>query len=137
MKSYDNAESQSYHIGLVDFGAGGAANSIPVPSWATGARVVGASVNGLTEAFTADTTGSGLLIGTAADPDKFFDGLVGVVALTDSAEFAGFTDAGLEIHLGYDGDAGVALTQLEVTMVAPTGGTPGGIGLTTITIAWY
>jgi len=137
MKSYDNPQYRSYYLGLVDFGAGGAANSIPVPAWATGARLLGASVNGLTEAFTADTTGAHLLIGTAGDPDKFFDGVFGVVSLTDSADVNGATNAGKEIHCGYDGDAGAALTQLEVTMAAPTGGTPGGIGLLEVSVAWY
>lgn len=137
MRSYDKPEFRSYYLGLVDFGAGGAADSIPVPSGVTGARIVGASVNGLTEAFTADTTGAGLNIGTAVDADKFMAAVLPVVALTDSHDIGGVTAAGTEIRLGYDGDAGAALTQLEVTMVAPTGGTPAGIGLLNVTIGWY
>lgn len=137
MKSYDNPEFRSYHLGQIDFGTPPTATSIPVPAWAEGGRIVGANVTGATEAFTADTTGAELHIGTAADPDKFYAGTLGVIALTDSAEFAGFLDAGLAIHTGYDGDAGAALTQLEVVAIAPTGGTPGGIALVDVAIAWY
>lgn len=87
MKSYDNPEYRSYNMGLVDIGAGTAPDSIPVPAGATGARIVGAAVGSLTEAFTADTTGGGIQIGTAADPNKFFDAVLPVIALTDSHDY--------------------------------------------------
>ena len=48
MRTYDNPDVQSYHMGLVDIGAGTAPDSIPVPAWATGARIMGLAVSGLT-----------------------------------------------------------------------------------------
>lgn len=135
MKSYDNPQTRCYDLGSADIEAAGPF-AIAVPPWASSARIEGVAFNSVSEAFTADTTGAGVQIGTAADADKFGDFVFGVIALTDGAEVGPVT-AGNFIDLDRDGDAGAALTQLEVVLVAPTGGTPAGTGLLSIVISWY
>lgn len=135
MRSYDQPDVLSYDLGAINF-TSGAATSLPVPSDVSGARILGFAVQGATVAFTADTTPAYLDIGTAADADKFLHGAVGVVAATDSKHVLG-ADIGIGIDLARGGDAGVALAQLEVTFVAPTGGTPAGTGRVTVFIGWY
>ena len=61
---------------------------------------------------------------------------MGVVAATDSKHVLA-TSTGVGIDLARGGDASAALTQLEVSFVAPTGGTPGGTGRVDVFIGWY
>lgn len=135
MKSYDNSQQRTYSLGSVDSTSGGPF-AIAVPPWAKSARIEGVAFGSVSVAFTADTTGAGVQIGTATDADKFGDFVFGVIAAGDAAE-VGPVSAGNYIDLERDGDAGAALTQLEVVLVAPTGGTPAGTGDLDIVIGWY
>ena len=135
MKTYDNAEARTYDLGSVDFTADGPF-AIAVPPWAKSARIDGVFIHTASVAFTADTTGAGVTIGTAADPNLYGDYVFGVIAVTDAAE-VGPVALGNYIDLARGGDAGVALTQFEVDLVAPTGGTPGGTGSLGVRISFY
>lgn len=135
MKSYDNPQTRTYGLGSVDATADGPF-AIAVPPWAKSARIEGVAFNTVSVAFTADTTGAGVTIGTAADPNLYGDFVFGVIAVTDAAE-VGPVALGDYVDLARGGDAGVALTQFEVDLVAPTGGTPGGTADLDITISWY
>lgn len=137
---YDNALPISYNLGLIDFGAGTVALAIQPPVGKTFGRIEDIHV-AVTETFTTDTTPGYVRIGTASDADKFAELNMGTAAATDGFSTRDDSDAikaaGLRIDLGRDGDSGAALDQLEVAAVAPTGGTPAGIGYVTVVISWF
>ncbi len=143
---YDRPQRISYSFGEFDFGAGGESLSIPVPAGKDGFIIEEIAVSA-TETFTATTTDARVEIGTASDTDKFAELALGTLADTNALGFAtGTDDAGADPR--YDnsyGGPGVVrtgsteenITQVEVTFVAPTGGTPAGKGYVTIVLAWF
>lgn len=124
---YDNPLTITHKIAdKHDFGAGGDSISVTGPAGATGVlRHIGVSCVG--ETFTNVTTGALVQVGTAADVDAYAELDVGALADTNSVAAADtdFTDRSLP-----------ADTPVEVTFVAPTGGTPAGIGNVEIVIDW-
>jgi hypothetical protein len=144
MSGYDNPLTLSYSVGLtneVDIADGSVlALAIQRPLGMTMCRVREIHVQ-VTETFTADTLAAHILIGTAADPDKFADLSMGVAAATDGYGTndypAAIKSAGGFIDLNRDGDSSASLDQLEVTTVANTGGTPAGKGIITVVLSWW
>jgi hypothetical protein len=140
MKTYDNPLTISYSLGSHDFGAGAGAHAIQRPKGVSRARIEEIHV-AVSETFNQVTTPAYVRIGTAADADKFAELNMAAAAITDGYGTNDDQDAvkaaGLAIDLDRGGDAGAALDQLEVTFVAPTGGTPAGIGEVTVVISWY
>ena len=137
---YDNPMRITYNLGLHDYGAGGDALAIPVPSGMTRCRIESIALSA-TETFTATTTDAKVQIGTAADADKFAQLDADTLADTDAMDLTPADDL---FDNGYGGagivdvsSSGENISQLEVTLVAPTGGTPAGIAHTNITIAWW
>lgn len=126
--AYDNPLSVTYSFGPIDFGAGGDAAAIRAPAGFENGRIkhIGVAV---TETFTADTTPGYVRIGTAADPDAYAELNMATAADTDYHCERDDTDAII--------NASVDSTQLEVAFVAPTGGTPAGIGHVNIVIDWF
>jgi hypothetical protein len=141
MSGYDNPLTISYNFGSHDFGAGAGAHAVQRPYGTTMCRIEEIHVGPITETFTADTTAAFVRVGTASDPDKFAELAMATAAATDGYGTNDDNDAikaaGKFIDLNRDGDSGASLDQLEVTFVAPTGGTPAGIGVPTVVLAWY
>ncbi len=144
--SYDNPMRVTYNLGLHDYGAAGDALAIPVPliqgvRKATRCRIESIALSA-TETFTAVTTGAFVRIGDGSDPDKYAELAAGTLADTDALDL---TEGSTELKDNGYGGAGVVdvsssgenISQLEVALVAPTGGTPAGIAHTNITIAWW
>lgn len=128
--SYSNPDRRSYGWGIHDFGSGGESYSITGPKGKTG-RLVAIHV-AATETFTTTTTAARVDVGTAADTDAYASFNLGALADTDSASTDdGTTDTDAIISASIPAD-----TQVEVTLVAPTGGTPAGMGVPTIWIDW-
>ena len=139
-QSYDNPTVISYNMGELDLGAGAEAPAIRIPAGKKFARIEEIHV-AVSETFTAVTTPGYVRLGTAADADKFVELNMGTAADTNgygtSDDADAIKSAGKFIDLDRDGDAGVALTQLELNTVQPTGGTPAGRGYLTVAIAWW
>ena len=139
--SYENGKTIAYNFGSHDFGAGAGAHAIRRLKGFKFCRIEEIHVGPITETFTNTTTPGYVRVGTAADADKFAELDMGVAAATDGYGTYDDTDAikaaGQSIDLDRAGDAGVSLGQLEVTFVAPTGGTPAGIGVPTVVITWF
>jgi hypothetical protein len=133
MRSYDQPDLMSYNLGSVDFTSGGPF-TIPVPPDCSGMRVVGYAIDTATVAFTADTTAAALQFGDGTDADKFGQLDAAVIGAGDSLHVV--NDAG-GTSADYASAAGGRLDQVTVTVVAPTGGTPGGTGNLTVFMAWY
>lgn len=130
MMSYSDGDRRTYTFGDIDFGAGGEVASITGPKGKAG-RLVAIHV-AATETFNAVTTAANVQIGTAADPDANALFSLGTLADTDSASTDdGTTDTDAIIDENIDAD-----TQVEVTMNAPTGGTPAGMGHVSVIIDW-
>lgn len=126
--SYDKGEMITYNLGLHDFGAGGDALAIKGPVGKTGRLVdIGVAV---TETFNQVTTPGYVRLGTGADPDAYAELNMAAAADTDYYNTQDDTDAIITETLPAD-------TQIEVALVAPTGGTPAGIGHVHISVLWY
>ena len=122
--SYSIPNRLSYTFGEEDIADAARALSVRGPVGKDG-RLVAVSISA-TETFTATTLAGHLLIGTAADTDAYADITIGTLAATDSL-FSGYLDRNITIPKD---------TQIEITPVAPTGGTPAGKAYFTITIDW-
>jgi hypothetical protein len=126
---YDNPLTITYNLGLHDFGAGGDALAIKAPNGFTRGQIrdIGVAV---TETFNAVTTPAYVRLGTAADPDAYAELNMGTAADTNYYNTQDDTDAIIDATVP-------SATQIEVALVAPTGGTPAGIGHVHVTIDWY
>lgn len=137
--SYDNMLVCSYNLGLQDIGNGDSAHAIKAPYGFKRARII--DIHGsIVETFTQVTTPGYARIGTAGDADKFAELNFGAAAATNAynaADHDAFLNKPATIDLERDGDSGAALSQLEVTLVAPTGGTPAGQAFVTVVIGWF
>lgn len=121
--AYDNPLRISYSFGSVDFGAGDSTFAIDQPA---GKRGVVADMHvSVTETFTDDTTSGFVRVGDGSDDDKF-----GELDMLTTAAGAALAGAGT-------GTVIETADTVEVNFVAPTGGTPAGIGLVTITVDWF
>lgn len=126
---YSNPTVVTYNLAQHDFGAGAGATSIKAPKGYENGRILDVGVMDITEAFTADTTPAYVRLGTSGDADAYAELNMGTAAATDTYNTQDDTDAIIE--------ADVTNTQIEVTYVAPTGGTPGGIGSPFVVVAWF
>lgn len=128
--SYADPDRRIYTFANVDFGAGDSAQSFQGPKGKKG-RLIDIHLSA-TETFNSVTTDGYTDIGTAADPNAYAHFVQGDLAATDSVcGTDGVTDTDWLIDADIPAD-----TQVEVTMVAPTGGTPAGIATVTIIVDW-
>jgi hypothetical protein len=128
--SYSNPDRRFYVFPNVDFGAGDSAQSLQGPKGKEG-RLIDIHYSA-TETFNSVTTDAYTEIGTAADTNAFAHFMQGDLAATDSVCGSdGVTDPDWLIDPVIPAD-----TQVEVTMVAPTGGTPAGIATVTVIVDW-
>lgn len=129
--SYDNPLRASYTFNDVDIGAGDATLGVIANGGKTG-RVVDITLTGVTEAFTADTTAGFVRLGDGTDDDKFGELDCGT---TSAGASATARDSGQAV--GITRTAVETTDALTVKVVAPTGGTPAGIGDVNITVEWF
>ena len=120
----------TYIISAVDFGAGDSAHAIKAPPGFNSGVILDVGV-AVSETFTEDTTQAFVRVGTAADPDAYAELQLSTAAATNF--FNSQDDANAIINA----DIADPATQLEVACIAPTGGTPAGIGDVHITIDWF
>jgi hypothetical protein len=126
--AYDNPLTITYSLGEHDFGAGGDALAIKAPAGFEHGRIRDIGVM-VTETFNQVTTPGYVRMGTAADADAYAELNMAAAADTDYYNVRDDTDAII--------DANVTDTQIEVALVAPTGGTPAGKGHVNIVIDWF
>jgi hypothetical protein len=119
--SYSNPNRECMTIEH-DFGAGGESLSYKLP--ASKAARLKDIVLSATETFTDDTTTGKVQVGTAADPDAYAELDCLTTADTDSIRASDQSGAIIDPAIP-------AGTQVEITLVAPTGGTPAGMAKVT------
>lgn len=130
--TYDQPFRISYPIGMHDFGTAGQTTGIRGPKGMRG-RVSHVGVM-VTEAFVGSSTDAAVQVGTGADPDKFVN-LVIPAATADNAYFSNEDDTDAILHT--DDNLMEPDTLYLVTLVAPTGGTPAGMGYVTLVVDWF
>lgn len=139
--SYSNPMQQTITLPSHDFGAGALATAIKRPVGMRFCRIKEIGLVNITETFTAVTTAGFVRVGTASDADKFAEFNCGTLAATDAAGIRDDANAVLDadnvIDMDNDGDLGASITQLEVALVAPTGGTPAGIACPYFSLEWF
>lgn len=108
-----------------DFGDGWTA-TIKSPAGYVG-RVVGVSIYGITETFTATTTPSRVDVGSSSDSDAYYTGgSIGLAAAATPAHPVGTVNDYIPSN-----------SNVIVKGVANTGGTPAGRSRVALTINWY
>lgn len=125
--SYSNPHVVTYTIPSVNF-TSATATAIKAPKGYENGRILDVGVR-VTTLFTAVTTPGYVRLGTTTDADAYAELNMGTAAATDFYNTQNDTDAII--------DADVTNTQIEVTFVAPTGGTPAGVGDVVIVVAWF
>lgn len=128
--SYSNPDRRSYVFPAVAFGTG-TAQSFQGPKGKAG-RLVDIHVS-CTVLFTAVTTPAYVQVGTAATPAANAALALGTLAATDAISAKG---NGVTTAYTLTTDQIAADTQVEVTFVAPTGGTPAGTGTVAVVVDW-
>jgi len=138
---YDQGVQKTYSFAEHDFGAGAATHEIKPPYGCNMGRLVDIEVE-VTENFTADTTPGYVQVGNSNDLDMYGELELGLAA--DAGEVYGSGDDDIFgaaaqdfVDMSRDGAAGVAIDDVLLTFVAPTGGTPAGKGLVNVTMAWW
>lgn len=126
--SYSNPTVVTYVKSAVDFGAGNSAYAIKAPKGYENGRILDVGV-AVSETFNQVTTPGYVRIGTTGDADAYAELNMASAAITDFYNTQDDTDAII--------NADVTNTQLEVACIAPTGGTPAGIGDVHIVVAWF
>lgn len=129
--SYENPTTVSYSFGSHDFGAGAGAYALKPPKGKKRGNVVDIQV-AVSETFTQVTTPGYIRLGTSGDPDKYAELNMGAAAATDAYNLSDTNAVTNVIDMVAD-----SISQVEVVFVAPTGGTPAGIGLVTVVIDWF
>ena len=127
--SYSIPNRRTYVFPAVDYGAGDSSHSFRGPKGKAG-TLVDIHLHA-TETFNSVTTDGYTAVGTAADTDAYALFVQGDLAATDSICATGMSDPDWLIDANLPAD-----TQIEVTCVAPTGGTPAGIATVEITVDW-
>ncbi len=127
--SYSDGPVINYPFPAVDFGAGGGNFAIKAPKGFSNGTIIEVSVT-VTETFNAVTTAGFVRVGTSTDADAYVELAMGTAAATDAYGTADDPDAILDPLIPSG-------TQVEVACVAPTGGTPAGIGTVNVAIQWY
>ncbi len=127
--SYSNPKLEGHYQWNHDFGAGSGVQRVQGPKGSRGfLKAISVEV---TETFTNDTTPAYVRVGTNADNDAHAEMDMGVAAIdTVYNDSNDDTDAIINGELPAD-------TLLEVNFVAPTGGTPAGIGNVSVWIDWF
>ncbi len=125
--TYDQPLSITYSFSAHDFGAGAGTDVIQGPAGHKG-RVRNVTLFEVSETFTNVTTAALIRVGTAADPDKHAE-----VDCGTTASGASHVNTAAELY-----NTEIAADEaVHVDYVAPTGGTPAGIGAVNVTIDWY
>lgn len=140
-KFYDNPRQVTYTFAQHDFGAGAATFEVKPPHGCNMGRLVEIEAN-IQETFTADTTAGFVRVGNSNDADMYGELEMGTDAVAgevfnsqDNDIFA--TAAQDFIDMNRDGAAGVAIDDVLIAFVAPTGGTPAGKAEVYVTIDWW
>ena len=132
--SYENALAATYSLGQHDFGAGAATYKVKPPPGFSSGRVRDIHVL-VSETFTQTTTPAYIRVGDGTDDDKYAELNMGAAASGDSYnadDVAGSLKNKGIFNLSSDG-----ITELTVKFVAPTGGTPAGIGEVSLLVEWF
>lgn len=127
--SYSNPIVVTYKFASHDFGAGAGATSFKAPNGYTSGRILDVGLMDITETFTNTTTPGYVRVGTTGTAAAYAELDCGVAAATDTYNTQNDTGAITA--------ADITNTQVEVTFVAPTGGTPAGIGCAYVVVAWF
>lgn len=135
MSQYDSPFSFLYQFPAINFVSGAGASKIPVPRGAKQARVLDLQITATTT-FTQTTTPGLVQIGDGTTANKF-------AQLSAGATAAGSTITGndtggvfLSEYIAQNYNSGAGLHDLTMTVVAPTGGSPAGVGTINVIMAW-
>lgn len=125
--TYSEPMFETYLLPSHDFGAGAGTDIISGPDGHKG-RLLNVTILTVTEVFNSVTTNALIRVGTSADPDKHAE-----MSIDDTADLGSDSILAAELY-----NTEIAADEdVHIDYVAPTGGTPTGIGQVQINIMWY
>lgn len=135
--SYDNPDRRTYVLSAHDFGAGAGSASVRGPKGKKGV-LIDYGVQNVSETFNAVATPATIAVGDGSDVDAFGEefSLATVAAGSGRSvqsvyESDGIYNENVIVNRHIPAD-----TDVTLTFVAPTGGTPAGIAQPYVTIDW-
>ena len=128
--SYSDPRPYTYSFGEIDFGALSTDERLVITGPSGKQGTIKEVLVSATETFTSDTTEGAVNLGSAAAGAQYVAMGLGTLA---NANDQRMTDTAADLVL----EAVPADTDIHVTFVAPTGGTPAGKGFVQIMIEWY
>jgi hypothetical protein len=135
MYTYNQPLTISYGFGSFNFvSAAGTYKLKPPSTRLNGGRVEDIHVR-VTTLFTQVTTPAYVRVGISADHDKYAELNMGAAAANaayNAQDIAGSITGRSNINLTADG-----VTDIDVRVVAPTGGSPAGVGYLDVVISWW
>ena len=137
--TYSHPVRATYSYGLLNFAAGNLTNFMVPPPRARNGRVVDIHVRA-TITFTNVTTAAIVNIGTVATPAKYATLNLGALVAGSAANFVTtggtpFNEALVNfLDINFDRDL---VTQVQLQVLAPTGGGPAGTGYLDVFMAWF
>lgn len=124
----------TYNLGVVDYGAGDVAFELQSPASRRG-KVIAVNVFQVTEVFSTTTTQASVEIGDGSDQDGYcYTDDFGALAVANADVFTSYDGSLVEGALGAIIPENV---EFVVTTVAPTGGTPTGIAMTSVDVMYF
>lgn len=136
--SYSQPNRLSFETGVHTFSAGDAARKIAVPKGARFARIANIHVAGTTT-FNAVTTSAKVQLGNDTTAAKYANFDVATLAAGSAVDLADKPTAVVADYREYIdcGAEGENLSDIKVSLIAMTGGTPAGAGIVSITLDWF
>lgn len=126
---YADQNEKRHQWGSKDIGAGDITLALKGEKGKEGI-ITGAGLAEITEAFTNTTLSGRIQLGVSGDLTKHLNMDLGVAAIGNVYNTVDDPDAIIDVKIPAD-------TQLIVTLKAPTGGTPAGIGVPYIDVSWH
>ena len=128
--AYNNPQIISYNFGSVNFATGSTAKLKPPPGKSRGS-IIDVHVS-VTVLFTQVTTPGYSRIGKTGTAAYYAEVNMGAAAAGAAYNFRDNKTVSRQIDLVAD-----AVSDVLVTFVAPTGGSPAGTGIVTVAIGWF
>jgi hypothetical protein len=132
MNTYSNPLTVPYNFGNLNFVSGAGTYKVKPPPRATCGRVEDIHVR-VTTLFTQVTTPAYVRVGTSGDNLKYAElnmGAAAAGAAYNTRDVAGSIKS--NINLTKD-----AISDVDIRVVAPTGGSPAGVGYLDVIISWW
>jgi len=136
---YDDMLVQEFFVANFDYGAGALAFTFGKPEGTRFAKLLSIQISNVTEIFNSVNSGARVELGNAADPNRYVDFFLNDLAVgaTQTLEDTPTAISGAAYADGLIDLDAESISQIDVGLVSPVGGTPTGIADTRILVGFF